>query len=250
MGETTGIAWTNIPGYIGGTWNPWQGCAKVSAGCTNCYMYREKARYGQDPAVVKHSAPATFNLPMKTKVPHAWFVNSWSDFFHKDADPWRAEAYDIIDNTPQHLYLILTKRIERLEEPAMKVHFPPNVWLGVTAENQEMADKRIPLLLEIPARVRFVSAEPMLSPLVFTHGNWWNGVNWVICGGESGANARPMNLEWAWLLRMACLKNCVPFFFKQIDGKLKHMEDFPEDLRVREFPNLRDITDTLQKRSG
>lgn len=227
MGEKTGIQWTNIPGYIGGTWNCWQGCTKVSAGCTNCYMYREKKRYGQDPATVKRSAPATFNLPARTKEPHAWFTCSWSDFFHPAAELWRREACQIIEENPQHLYLILTKRIE---EAASRlpigwfVDWPSNVWMGTTCENQEMADKRIPILLDIPAPVRFVSVEPMLGRVDIA--NWLSPrpgcdgaradkecdvcssaaqtVDWVIVGGENGPNARKMNLDWARDLRDQC----------------------------------------------
>jgi len=243
MGETTGISWTNIPGYIGGTWNPWQGCTKVSPGCANCYMFRDKKRYGQDPSIVIRSVPATFNLPARTKEPHAWFVCSWSDFFHKDADKWRTEANIIMAENPQHLYLILTKRIERAEKNmsiSWRCSWPSNVWLGVTAENQEMADKRIPLLLDIPASVRFVSVEPMLgeidimTPMVEL-------IDWVICGGESGPNARPMNLDWARNLQKQCQWTHTPYFFKQVGGT-KRIDghwggDLLDGVRYQEFPN-------------
>src|SRR3990167_11527130 len=109
MSDKTHINWTEA------TWNPWHGCIKVSPGCKNCYMYREKNRYGQDPAVVVRSKPATFNAPLKWKEPARVFTCSWSDFFIKQADPWRDEAWDIIYQTPHLTYLILTKRPERIE---------------------------------------------------------------------------------------------------------------------------------------
>ena len=140
MGKTTGIAWCNA------TWNPWQGCDKVSAGCKNCYMYREKKRYGQDPQTVVRSAAHTFNAPLRWartgEVPDGSriFVCSWSDFFHKKADAWRAEAWKIIEALPQYTFLIPTKRIGRL---SIDVKMPDNVWLGASVEDQEMFDKRI-----------------------------------------------------------------------------------------------------------
>ena len=243
MGKTTGIAWTSVPGYVGGTWNPWQGCTKVSAGCTNCYMFREKRQYGQDPAVVVHSAAPTFYLPEKIKEPHAWFVCSWSDFFHEDADRYRTEANIIMEENPQHLYLILTKRIERAWKNmsiSWRCKWPENVWLGVSIENQAMADKRIPPLLDIPARVHFVSVEPMLERMDILNPTI-EQIDWVICGGESGPGARPMNLEWARFLRKQCQWTHTPFFFKQVGGTQRDLNgqwggDLLDDEKCQEFP--------------
>ena len=223
MGKTTLIDWTNIPGYIGGTWNPWQGCTKVSAGCKNCYMFRDKRRYGKDPSTVARSAPATFQLPAKTKERHAWFVCSWSDFLHSAADEWRDEAISVMETNPHHIYLILTKRPERAG--LIKWHWgrwPEHVWFGVTAENQEMYNERLPYLLDIPAKVRFLSVEPMLGRVNLSEPTVRNyskdRIAWVICGGESGPSARPMNLDWARDLRDRCISAGVPFFFKQVGG--------------------------------
>jgi protein gp37 len=240
MGASTAIAWTDA------TWNCWQGCHKVSAGCKNCYMFTDKKRYGQTPDVVIRSAAATFNAPLKwaknrEKYGHInrVFVDSWSDFFIEEADAWRAEAWAIIRQTPNLTYQLCTKRPERIAAclPADWGTGYPNVWLMVTAENQPMADLRIPILLRIPAVVHGVSVEPMVGPVrldrigeepegylnalaavVHCDGRGTKsitGLDWVICGGESGPNARPMLPEWAESLRDQCAVTGTPFFFKQ-----------------------------------
>ncbi len=250
----TKIQWTQIPGYEGGTWNCWQGCTKVSEGCAYCYMYSEKKRYGQDPTVVKHSAPATFNLPLKTKEPHAYFTCSWSDFFHPIADEWRTEAWQIMRQSP-HLFLVLTKRPERMAEC-----LPPdwgkgydNVWMGVTAENQARADERIPVLLRTPAKLRFVSCGPLLGQINiqgYLLSGWHKFtpfLHWVLAEGESGTNAREMDLGWLEFLRYQCEVAGTKFFVKQLgsvwakengmkDAKGGDMSEWPEVFRIREFP--------------
>lgn len=166
MGETTGIEWASA------TWNPWMGCHKVSAGCKNCYMFRDMPHYGKDPNVVVRSK-TTFDAPLKWaksgKVADGAriFTCSWSDWFIAEADEWRDQAWEIVKKTPQFTYLILTKRPERISD-----HLPAdwgagylNVWLGTSAENQEQADKRIPQLLAAAAAIHFVSAEPLLGSL-------------------------------------------------------------------------------------
>jgi protein gp37 len=239
MSETTKIEWTHIPGYQGGTWNPWQGCTKVSPGCVNCYMFRSMKWHGKDPAIVRRSSPATFNLPTKTRTPTAWFLGSLMDFFHPSSDPWRFDALLNIAANPQHRFLILTKRPGRIKEcmPDKNWGAWNRIWMGVTCENQKAADERIPLLLPIPVRVHFVSVEPMLERIDF-HGNLEN-VSWVICGGESGPGCRPMNPDWAREVRDQCKEAGVAFFMKQLGGhpnKRNTFEDIPEDLRIREFP--------------
>lgn len=224
MGKDTKIAWAD------NTWNPWQGCHKVSPGCANCYMFRDKKRYGQDPATVIRSKPATFNKPLHWKDQAKVFVCSWSDFFIEDADEWRDDAWEIMRKTPHLTYLLLTKRPENIAD-RLPVDWPlPNVWLGVTAENQEQADKRIPILLSIPAVLRFVSVEPMVGPvelrpewlLCLSEGQHMNIVecghgllNWVIVGGESGPGARPCHPDWIRSLRDQCEKAGWAFMFKQ-----------------------------------
>lgn len=170
MGERTTIEWTQR------TWNPWRGCTKVSPGCAKCYMFREQERYGQDPAAVVRTRPATFNAPLRWEKRLAAedrrelvFTCSWSDWFHEDADAWRGDAWAIVRSTPHLTYQILTKRPERI-----RAHLPfdwgrgyPNVWLGTSIENQRWAVRALHLLT-VPAAVHFVSAEPLLGPLDLT----------------------------------------------------------------------------------
>jgi protein gp37 len=170
------------------------------------------------------------DLPIRTKKPTAWAI--WNDLFHEDV-PWEFidMAHTAMWEASQHLFFILTKRPERMLEymagpggpntPGLKPL--PNVWLGVTAENQEQADKRIPVLLRTPAAKRYVSIEPMLGQVCLNaidaldgrHVKSGPSINWVICGGESGPGARPMHPKWARLLRDECQSAGVPFFFKQ-----------------------------------
>jgi protein gp37 len=243
MGKTTGISWTDA------TWNPWQGCTKVSAGCKNCYMYREKKQYGQDPDIVVRSKPPTFNAPLKWNLPERSkiFVCSWSDFFHPDADRWRDEAWDIIRRLPQYDFLIPTKRIERAVD-WRPVGWLQNIWIGISAEDQETFDDRIPYLLSVPVPIHWVSAEPLLGPIYMDirgrnygidHIGWSEDIAWVVVGGESGPNCRPMHLIWVYDLRNQCSGANIPLFVKQLGGwpDTRHeLSDFPEDLRVREFP--------------
>ena len=250
MAKNSGIDWCDH------TWNPWQGCRKVSPGCLNCYMYRDKNRYGQDPATVVRSKPATFNAPLKWSDQARVFVCSWSDFFIEDADAWREEAWEIMLRTPHLTYMLLTKRPENIADRLPGGRWPAlNIWIGVTAENQEQADTRIPIILSIPAALRFVSVEPMISAVSFedsdprrslfakrdylrriinpvTGEEVRAGMEWVICGGESGPSARMMRPEWAAELKRQCNEAGVPFFMKQMSGKAP----IPYSLQGREFP--------------
>ena len=206
MGSTTGISWADA------TWNPWQGCHKISAGCQNCYMFREKKRWGQDPGKVVRSSKATFNAPLRWKEPRRIFVCSWSDFMIGEADGWRWEAMEIMEHTPWHTYLILTKRSRGLFYRA----WPDNVWLGVTVEDQDQFERLLDLY-NTKATIRFASFEPLLGPMDGS-GELIGGLNWVITGGESGPGARPMNPEWAMAIRDTCLKHGIPYFHKQNGG--------------------------------
>jgi protein gp37 len=227
MGKDTDIGWT------GHTQNFWQGCHKVSPGCKYCYMFRDKIRYGKDPNIVVRSKDATFYAPLKWKEPA---LVSWSDFFIEEADPWRADAWDVIRRTPHLTYQVLTKRPERVLD-----HLPAdwgeygwdNVWLGVSVESQKYAEIRIPQLIEIPARIKFLSCEPLLGPLdltdlVYEHpGPSWSGpnklVDWIITGGESGPKdkIRPAELEWFRSIRDQCQEAGINFFHKQHGGSTK-----------------------------
>lgn len=267
MGKQSEIAWTDH------TWNPWQGCRKVSAGCKNCYMFRDKKRWRQDPENIHRSGNVTFFAPFLWKKPAKVFTCSWSDFFLPEADPWRDDAWQVIRTTPHLTYQILTKRPENIKDRLPDDWPLPNVWLGVTAENQEMADKRIPLLLQIEAEKRFISIEPMLGPVNLTQyirltdenslydfyeKNGWGyddwsggfvgpgvvdscydpgpGIHWVICGGESGPGFREMKKEWAWDLIQQTEIPEVPFFMKQMAGFRPKDIPLPAVLKVKEFP--------------
>lgn len=252
MAKDTGIETTNS------TWNPWQGCHKVSEGCRHCYMYREKMQYGQDPNTVVRSSTRTFNGPLRWKDPALVFTCSWSDFFIEEADPWRAEAWEIVRNTPHLTYQIYTKRPQLIPDrlPAGWDGGWPNVWLIVSCENQTAAYLRIPQLLQVPARVYGVSAEPLLGPIDFTEwlfrcpdcgaypdypgdsgwrfdGEFWQHhhgypighvtanepaplIDWIITGSESGSKRRELQLDWVRGIRDQCLAAGVPFFLKQL----------------------------------
>lgn len=233
MAAKTNIGWACRPGTIGATWNAWRGCKKKSPGCAKCYMYREYQRrpaWGDPREVVR--SRTTFEDPLHWKEPHTIFTCSLSDWNNPEADLWRPAAWDIVRRTPQHTYLILTKLPERWQdERALTLPKDwgegwPNVWLGTSAENQEYADWRIPILLSLPARVHFVSAEPLLGPIHMERGwlmpdpdNQGARVDWVITGGESDFQApRPCNLAWVRDMRDQCLAAGIPFFHKQNGG--------------------------------
>lgn len=214
MGQNSGIQWTDD------TRNFWQGCHKVSPGCKNCYMYRDKKRFGQDPTTVIRSAPATFN-GKKDKGPLV-FVCSWSDFFIEEADPWRDEAWGLIRSRPDLTFQILTKRPQNIRD-----RLPDdwgsgwlNVWLGVSVEDTQNLWRIVYLEdMENPPPVRFVSYEPALEYVDFTA--FSPTIDWLISGGESGPNFRPARLDWFRQVRDDCLKNEIPFFHKQHGGKVK-----------------------------
>lgn len=197
MGTQTGISWTD------GTINFWKGCTKVSPACANCYMYRDAGVYGWDPTVVTRCKGIWKDIlnPKKFKPGHRYFVSSWTDFWHRVADQWRGEAYDLLRQRSDIIIQFLTKRIERVPD-----HLPPdwpwtNAWLGVTAEDQEWWDKRVPLLLDIPAAVHFVSCGPTLG-LIKAHmtyvklrqtvrGDWPIGHHVVAAPGIYPASVNP-----------------------------------------------------------
>ena len=255
MGKNSKISWCDH------TINFWQGCHKVSEGCKNCYMFRDKKRYGQDASVVVRSKPATFNKPFSWKDPAKVFVCSWSDFFIEEADEWRTEAYDIMEQTPHLTYLLLTKRPENIISRWGAVQSTlKNIWLGVTTENKEEANKRIPFLIETPAAKKFLSIEPMIGEISLRWMVAWGGMatkprhwnesthhldglrklDWVIVGAESGPDRRPCKIEWVRKIVEQCKEAGVPVFVKQlhIDGKVSgNMEEWPEDLRIQEFPS-------------
>jgi|SoiMethySBSTD1v2_1073268.scaffolds.fasta_scaffold03201_20 protein gp37 len=214
--EDSRIGWTKD------TWNPWQGCHKVSPGCAHCYMFRWQARYGKAQDVVLRSARRTFQAPLRWHkargagdAPVLVFTCSLSDFFIEEADPWRAEAWAIIRATPGLTYQILTKRPERILAclPPDWGRGYPNVWLGVSVENQRWLP-RLATLSQVPALVHFASFEPLLGALGdLTPSLPW--LEWAIVGGESGEDRRPMELAWLLDVVAQCQRAGLPCFVKQ-----------------------------------
>jgi protein gp37 len=210
--KTTKIEWTDK------TWNPITGCTKKSLGCINCYaetmairlkaMGIKKYRYGFEPTLHYESLIE----PFKWKRPHSIFVCSMADIFHEEVPfEFIDLVIDTIRKTKQHRYQILTKRAERMFEFFSRTEIPENIWLGVTVENRA-AKKRIDYLRSLKSTIRFLSCEPLLEELGDID---FSGINWVIVGGESGVNARPMKVEWVRSILMQSENQQVAFFFKQ-----------------------------------
>lgn len=225
MADRSAIEWTEA------TWNPTTGCDRVSPGCDHCYAMtlsrRLKAmgspKYQLDgnprtsgPGFRLTLHPASLDVPRRWLSPRLIFVNSMSDLFHESVPlEFVGDVFKVIRETPQHTYQVLTKRSKRLLEMAPKLDWPSNLWMGVSVETQRYAF-RIDHLRQVPARVRFVSAEPLLGPLGVLD---LTGIHWVIAGGESGTNARPVEYEWITDLRDECTSAGVAFFFKQWGGR-------------------------------
>lgn len=268
MSENSSIQWTDS------TWNPVRGCTKVSPGCAHCYAetFAERFRgvkgHPYEQGFDLRLVPEKLDEPLKWRKPRKVFVNSMSDLF-QDGVPidYIARVFDTMALTPRHTYQILTKRAARMLEVVPQFAerhtakdgsgWPlPNVWLGVSVENQHFADERIPLLLRTPAAVRFLSCEPLLEGLdLAKHRPGALGLNWVIVGGESGPGARPCKTWWIENIIGQCRFAGIAVFVKQLGGKpidgynytedydmnLKDrkggdMSEWPADLRVREFP--------------
>ena len=218
------IEWTDE------TWNPTTGCNKVSEGCKNCYAEVQHRRMmAMHPKKYKRpfldgafADEASLENPLHFKKPTKFFVNSMSDLFHENISfTFIARVFRMMEDCPQHTFQVLTKRPERMLEFwnwFSKHALPPaeNVWLGVSCENQKAADERIPLLLQVPAAVRFLSCEPLFGEInIRKYFTMLRTLHWVIAGGESGHHARPMHPDWARGLRDQCKAAGVPFFFKQ-----------------------------------
>lgn len=233
MAETTVIAWTDK------TWNPWRGCDKVSPGCAHCYMFTAQERYGKDPAVVTRTK--TWGDPLKWQreaeakgVTYRVFTCSWSDWFHEDADAWRDDAWAVIRKCPNLIFQILTKRSGRILSnlPADWRDGYPNVWLGVSIENDRFVYRADDLRC-VPARVRFISAEPLLGSLPSLD---LDDIHWLIVGGESGPGYRPMDVAWVRELRDYAKREGTAFFFKQSAAPKTEMGIELDGQIVREYP--------------
>ena len=276
MGKTT-IEWTSTvdadgttsPGF---TFNPFWGCTKISEGCTNCYADTLSNRYGHN--VWGPKADRRFFGDKHWAEPIKWnkaaerdgvrrrvFCASMADVFERHMvlatqsrmDVERARLWELIEATPMLDWLLLTKRPENIRTmvPLRWLHdVPHNVWYGTSTENQEQADIRIPELLQVPAVVRFLSAEPLLGPVNIRSGLGQTfhapQLHWVIAGGESGSKARPMDAEWARSIRDQCVSANVAFFFKQWGGRTSKSNGREVDGQLwSQFPvtNARPITD-------
>ncbi|MDH7578499.1 MAG: phage Gp37/Gp68 family protein [Bacillota bacterium] len=247
MVSQTKIEWADA------VWNPVTGCTPVSEGCQNCYAKRMATRlrgrfgYPEDEPFRVTLHEDRVEEPLRWRKPKRIFVCSMGDLFHPDVSTnYQEQVWRVMLSTDKHTFLVLTKRSERMRneikhvyarifaDPEMKHHrVPDNIWLGVTAENQQAVDERIPILLQIPAAVHWVSCEPLLGPVDLLHvdGNdvlspatddFWNELeelrpahlDWIVVGGETGPNARPMHPDWVRSLRNQAVAAGVPFFFK------------------------------------
>jgi protein gp37 len=228
MSDHSKIEWTDA------TWNPVTGCTKVSPGCDHCYAETFSERFRGVPGhhfergFDVQLRPDKLDQPLRWKRPRRVFVNSMSDLFHADIpEMYIAGVFAVMARAPQHTFQVLTKRPGRMRSLMKSDDFRhrvqahdvdawplPNVWLGISAEDQKWADVRIPVLVETPAAVRFVSAEPLLGPINFRGPNF-PMIDWIIVGGESGRGARPMSLDWARDIRDQCRKAGVAFHYKQ-----------------------------------
>ena len=225
MGETTGIAWTDA------TWNPVYGCSEVSPGCDHCYAKTQMRRFGR-PWEITRAARATFYAPLRWAEPRRIFVCSWSDLFHAHIpEEWLQEIWDIMLATPQHTYQVLTKRPGRMAWWASRHGWPDHIWAGTSVESRKYLP-RLDVLARVPAKVRFVSCEPLLGPLPTLirylrndhNTDWIDGqghgaiLQWTICGGESGSGHRPMQTKWVKDIADQCASAGVPLFVKQASG--------------------------------
>ena len=219
MSGTSTIEWTET------TWNPVTGCTKITTGCKHCYAHRMafrlqamgNKRYQHGFKVTLHDD--LIDAPRKWRSPRVIFVNSMSDLFHKDIPTdFIKRVFQTMNDCPQHTFQVLTKRGGRLKSLAKQLNWTPNIWMGVSVEDERVYH-RIHDLLKVPANVRFLSCEPLIGateklPLA--------GIHWVIVGGESGPKARPMKPAWVRSIKKQCRAVDAAFFFKQWGGVQKH----------------------------
>jgi protein gp37 len=215
MATKSSIEWTEA------TWNPVTGCTKISPGCKHCYAERMANRLqamgnrSYMNAFKLTLQPHILEIPLRWKKPQVIFVNSMSDLFHKDVPiDYIRQVFAIMKKASWHTYQILTKRSERLLELDRELEWQPQIWMGVSVETLEYAE-RIDHLRQTSAMTKFLSLEPLLGPL--PHLNL-EGIDWAIVGGESGPGARPMQQNWVTDIREQCARSGVSFFFKQWGG--------------------------------
>lgn len=236
---TTSIEWTEA------TWNPVTGCSKFSSGCQNCYAERMARRlkamgqmkYRNGFGVTVH--PRELPVPIAWRKPRMVFVNSMSDLLHDEVpDEFILKVFEVMREACWHTFQILTKRPHRLEELNGSLRWPANVWMGVTVED-EACTERLEPLRKSDAVVKFVSFEPLLSSISNPN---LDGIDWAIVGGESGPRARPIELQWVLEIRDECIRQSVPFFFKQWGGTNKKKAGrLLEGREWNDLPSLRDF---------
>lgn len=219
--SSSSIEWTEL------TWNPVTGCTKISPGCKFCYAEvmsrRLKAmgveKYSKGFTIRTH--PDTLNIPFSWKKPKVVFVNSMSDLFHPDVPVEFIKAvFSVMNQTPQHIYQVLTKRSERLLELSVELNWTDNIWMGVSIENEDYRYREADLS-KTAAKTKFLSVEPLIGPIKKLN---LDRIDWVIVGGESGHKARPLKKQWVDNIRLQCENSKVAFFFKQW-GKAKFNEN-------------------------
>ncbi len=240
MADSTSIEWTNA------TWNPVTGCTKISPGCDHCYAERFSERFR---GVARHPFEMGFDLtlrPERLKQPFRWrhsrmiFVNSMSDLFHKMVPlSFVDQVFDAMEVANWHRFQLLTKRSSRMRDYVRSRYAdagaPPHIWLGVSVEDG-MRVSRIRHLIQTPVPIRFLSIEPLIGPIGKLP---LDGIGWVIVGGESGPNARPMNPEWVRGIHDQCIAQNIPFFFKQWGGiRAKSGGRLLDGVEWNEFPHF------------
>ena len=233
----TKIEWTDR------TWNPFRGCTRVSEGCRNCYAERMAARFAKDESApyfgisrfvdTQHGKEARWtgevriieklmDAPLRWKKPSLIFLNSMSDTFHESVpDAAIIELFDVMGAATQHHFQVLTKRPERMLEMqgSGKLRYGyPNIWMGVSIEDVKTVD-RCRIFHELGARVQWVSAEPLLEDITEAIAKYLPYIDWLVCGGESGHAARPMDAKWAYNLYLECSLHNTRYFFKQMGGR-------------------------------
>ena len=241
MPKQSSIEWTNW------TWNPVTGCTKVSQGCKHCYAERMakrlkamgSPRYTNGFRVTLHDD--LVDLPRRWKSPRLVFVNSMSDMFHEDVpEEFIRRVFDVMVDCPQHTFQVLTKRSARLREMGPRLPWSTNIWMGVSVEDDRVLE-RIEDLRATPALVRFLSCEPLIGPLASLN---LDAIHWLIAGGESGPNSRPMDGDWVRDLRDQCVRAQVAFFFKQWGGTRKDLTGRELDGETfDEFPDFEAMLD-------
>lgn len=234
MANKSHIEWTES------TWNPVTGCNKISQGCKNCYADRlakrlkamGNPRYKFGFKVKEH--PDVLKQPDHWRKPRKVFVNSMSDLFHKDvSDDFIIRVFEVMNRNLRHQFQVLTKRSDRLVRLAPRLTWSDNIWMGVSVEDENNV-YRIDDLRKVPARIRFISYEPLIGEIKTLD---LSDIHWAIVGGESGPGARPMEIKWVRNIRDACVAAKVPFFFKQWGGSRKWETGSTLDRRKwKQFP--------------